>query len=304
MTNADITAALEALRASQVVYEGVLVHGEASATTFTTLANWLAARNPDGKFKHGYMNTRLMNAGETEAAYKTALDTIFTASASIDMVLGADGGYYPSPLSAYVLKRPTALFVAAKAMGIDISVEPAYVALGAIEGLSITDAQGNPRDHNEEAFPGLDDSRFTTLRTLSGETGVFINNTRLFSPNGSDYQFLPHARVMNAGCETAFQILNKRLSMGVAKDQNAHIQEGDAQMIELGVEAAVDKRLVEPRRASGIDFQLSREDDFSSNAGAIVSGELAVSALIYIKGFAVNAKFVKKITAQNGTQAA
>jgi hypothetical protein len=304
MTNADIVTALEALRTSQQVYEAVLVHGEASATTFATVAGWIAARNAEGKFKHGYMNARFMDAGETESAYKTALDGIFTASSSIDMVLGADGGTYPSPLSAYVLKRPTALFAAARAMGIDIAVEPAYVALGPIEGLAITDAGGMPRDHNEEANPGLDDSRFTTLRTLEGETGTFINNTRLFSPNGSDYQFLPHARVMNAGCVTAFQILNKRLSMGVAKNADAHIQEADAQMIELGVESAVGAKLVTSRRASDCDFVLSREDDLSSNAGAILSGELAVAALVYIKGFLVNAKFVKKITAQNGTQAA
>ena len=244
------------------------------------------------------MNARFLNAAETSAAYKAVVDGIFGASSSIDMVLGADGGTIPSPLRGFVLKRPTALFVAARAMAIDIAVEPAYVQLGPLPGVSITDAQGNTRDHNEEAFPGLDDSRFTTLRTMEGEEGVFINNTRLFSPSGSDYQFLPHARVMNAGCETSFQLLNKRLSIGVLKNEDAFIQEADAQLIESAVDEAVTARLVTPRRASGVDFILARNDDLSSNQGATLSGELEVSAVVYVKGFSVVAKFVKKITAQ------
>jgi len=299
MTNADILLALEALRVSQYSYEAVLLAADAAdATNFASLATWLSARNAEGKFKHGYMNTRFMTSGEAESAFKTAMDTAFGASSSIDIGLGADGGYIPSPIRSLVLKRPTALFAAARAMAIAISVEPAYVALGPIANLAITDAQGNPRDHNEEANPGLDDSRFITLRTIAGETGTFINRTRLFSPNGSDYQLLPHARVMNAACETAQQLLQKRLNIGVQKNAKARIEEGDASLIESAVDDAIEARIMRDRHASGVGFLLSRDDDLSSNAGAAVSGEVELAPLVYINEFKTVAKFVRKISAK------
>jgi hypothetical protein len=225
------------------------------------------------------------------------MTTVMSTISSIDGVVGVDGGRIPDPLRGFVLKIPTAVVVAGRGMAIDIAQEPAYVALGPIPGLSITDDRLNPRDHNEETFPGLDDLRATALRTMVGEVAgsVFINNTRLVSPNGSDYVYWPHARVMNAGCETLYQRLAKALSKGVRKGPDARILPEEADAIESDAQDAVETRL--KNRASGVKVKVSRDDNLGSNQGATLSAELAVSAIVYIKGWAVTAQFVRNITA-------
>lgn len=295
MTNADLLAALEALRTSALRWEAVLVHGEADATSTGSITTWITGQNAKGRFKTWLQNLRMMNAGETEAAYLAAMTTAMASMSSIDGVVGYDGTRVPCPVRGHVFKVPSAVVVAGRGMAIDIAEEPAYIARGPIPGATIIDDRGNPRDHNEEFFPGGDDLRATTLRSVEGENGVFITNTRLISPSGSDYVYWPHARVMNAGCETLHQILQKQLSKGIRKDEDAHILPEEADAIEGVAQDAVEQRL--KNRASGVKVTLARDDDLSSNAGATLSAELAVSAIVYIKGFAVTAKFVRRITA-------
>ncbi len=61
------------------------------------------------------------------------------------------------------------------------------------------------------------------------------------------------------------------------------------------MQAELDKELVTPGRVSGAKFTLSRTDNLSSNAGATLTAQVAVSALAYVKRFAVTSKFVKTI---------
>jgi hypothetical protein len=116
------------------------------------------------------------------------------------------------------------------------------------------------------------------------------------SPSGSDYVFWQHARVMNRACELAYQLLTSRLSKGVRKDvATGFILEEEAAEIEALVQAELDRELVTPGRVSGAVFTLSRTDDLSSNQGATLTAQINISALAYVKKFAVTSKFVKKI---------
>lgn len=296
MTNGDLVAALEALRVSGQPWEAVLVHGEATSTLVGTLGAWIASQNAKGKFRTGLMNTRMKNSGEAESAYSTAMATATAAMSSIDVVIGTDGTRLPSPLRGFVRRIPAAVAIAGRGMLIDIAEDPAYVERGPIPAATILDDRLNPRDHDEDKFPGLDALRLSTLRSIEGEFGVFITNARLISPAGSDYVFWQHARVMNAGCEVLHQILQKKLSVGVRKDPaTGKILEEEAQALEGLATAGVDRRLV--NRVSGSRVVISRDDDLSSNEGATLSATLEISAIAYVKGFAVVAKFVRKITA-------
>jgi hypothetical protein len=297
MTNADLVEALEALRTYGGAWSDLLVIADADATMVATLDLWLSAREAEGKFKTFVSNAVPRDAAtETEAQYATAMTAAFSSASSIRGCVCADQGYVVSSLRGIRMRRPVSMGLAARGMASDIARDAAFVADGPIPGYQVTDDRGNPKFHDEALYPGLDDLRLTTLRSFHGREGAFINNPLLISPSGSDYVFWQHARVMNKAAEIAFQLLTNRLSQGVRKDAaTGFILEEDAQEIEALVQAELDKQLVTPGRVSGARFVLSRTDDLSSNAGAELNAEILISALAYVKKFAVNSKFVKRI---------
>ncbi len=295
MANADLSAALEALRVSRASFEGILIAGTTDATMLATLQAWITAREAEGRFYHAYVNTRFRGAAETSAAFKTVLDGIYGAVAAPSVLVGADGGRIPSVLpGGRTFVRPVALAVAARAMAIQISKMPSYKADGPVSGWSITDSRDNLLFHDENAFPGLSDSRFTTFRSFNGSTGVYINLPLLFDAVGGDYVFLPHVRVMNRACDLVRQNLELQLSSDQRKGSNGRIVEEDAARIESSNAKILTKQIKEPGFCSDTGFLLSRTDDATSNAGVTLTCELGILPLLYVTGFNVEAKFITK----------
>lgn len=301
VTNADLPAALEALRVTSSPFDAVLVDMEADATTVSTCDLWLKSLSTGGRFKTVVLTARPRNAGETEAQYKDALATIFDAAASTDVLVCADGGDLDSLLRGISQPRPTGLGVAARGMSIRVGEDPAYVGRGPLPGYRITDSRNNPKWHDEAKFPGLDDLRLTALRTIEGFNGVFINNARLLSPTNSDFVYWQHARTLNRGCEIAYQVLTKELSRGVEKNPEPgpngerYIAEADARRFEGLVNAELERELVKPGEVDDMALLISRTDDIRSNAGAEITVELQSVSLAYVKKFKVSAGFVTAI---------
>lgn len=298
MNSTNLTDALEALRTYGGAWESVLVAGaDMDATMISALDLWLSLREAEGKYKTFVGNSVARTDAQTEAQYATAMTTAFASASTIRGVVCSDAGYMTDIVRGIRQTRPVALGVAARGMSIDISRDAAYVADGPVSGYQITDDRGNPKYHDESLYPGLDDIRLTTLRSIYGREGAYVNNPLLLSPSGSDYVYWQHARVMNRACELTFEILTTELSRGVRKDKSTgYILEEDAQYIEGLVNAALDKELVTPGRCSAAAFVLNRTDDLSANSGATLNGELQLMALSYVKKFAVNSKFVKTIS--------
>lgn len=304
MTNSDLVTALEALRVSRLPWDAVLVDGDFSSTTLTTLDTWLTALEATGVFKHGYMNTRMKNlpapTAETEAAFATAMGTLTASSSTIHVDVGTDGGDLPSPITGLTHRRPVSLAVATRKLSHPVGVDPAEKDLGPIPGFQISDANGNPKWHDEALYPGLDDLRLTTFRTFHGDAGVYITNARILSPANSDYVYDQHAFTMNAACAIAYPLLNNQLSKGVRKQDpdpvtgKIYILEDDAAAIEATVNPPIEAAL--KGQVNDVAFILSRTDDFSSNAGATATGFVEVESLEYIKNFNITSKFVKSIS--------
>ncbi len=298
-TNSDLPASLEALRATSSPFEAVLVDMEADAETVGLIALWLLDLNVAGKFPVVFLTVRPMAEDETETEYKDALALMLAEAACTDVVLCADAADMVSTFRGISQARPTGLPVAARSMAVDIGTEPAYVALGPLTSVRISDARGNPRHHNEDKYPGLDDLRLTTLRTIEGFEGVYITNTNLLSASGSDFVYLPHARVMNRAASIAWQTLTKQLSRGVTKDPKAgpngerYIADSAAKLIESLVQDAIDPAV--KGKVDDLRFRLSRTDDISSNGGATITCFLESVALSYVKQFNVTARYVKQI---------
>lgn len=301
MTNADVPAALEALRTTSSPFEAVLLDCLADDTTVGLVATWLLGLNAVGKFPVVFMTARPIGAAETETQYKDALALVFAAAACVDVVVCTDECDLVSALRGITQARPSGVAVAARSMAVDIGTEPAFVELGPLTGAKITDTRGNPKHHNEEKYPGLDDLRLTALRTIEGLEGVYINNTRLLSVSGSDYVFLPHARCMNRAAGIAYQVLVRQLSRGVTKNPTPgpngerYIADHAAGLIESLVQDAIDPAL--KGKVDDIKFRISRTDNIASNQGASLTCTIESVSLSYIKEFVVNVRYVKQIAA-------
>ena len=296
MSNANVITALEALRVSNLPWESVYVAGlNATSSEVSTLDSWLATLEGTGKFRMGFLHARGKNSGESEATYLAAMGTAFNSSSSTRLVVCADRGDLPSPIRGIVQARPSALAVVARTMSVDIGRDPAALVDGPVNGFRLDTLAGNPKHHDEALFPGVDALRLATLRTWDGLQGTYITNAPALSPTGSDYVYVQHIRIANAMCEKAFQLFRQRISLGVKRDQaTGFIDESDAQDIESTVNLGLTNTA--QGRVSAYRFDLSRSDDISSNAGAILTGTLDVSALAYVKGMEVKFRFVRTIT--------
>jgi hypothetical protein len=302
LTTGDLSTALEALRTSSQPYEGILVAGhDGVAGSITILDAWLAAREAEGKYRFFIINSRMKNSGETEAAYLTAMGTAFNASASIRGCVCADGGDLISSLPGRGLttKRRTSLALAARLMKIDLGRDAAYVQDGPVPGFGLADANGNPKNHDEAIYPGLDDIRLTTLRTFDRRNGTYITNPKTIAANGSDYVYAQHIRTINRACEIVFDTLTGELSAGVDRNPRpgpngeVYIAEEDARRFEALANSALSELLGD---VAGVRFVLSRTDNIGTNGLITVTGDIQVSSISYIKKFKVNSSFVKSIT--------
>lgn len=301
-TNPDLIAALEGLRVSTLQWEGLLVRGDATSTTVSTLDLWLQDLEARGVFKFAIVCFRPKNAGETDAAYAAAFATAFGGVSSIRVFVCTDGGDLPSLIRGIKQFRASSVGIAARALSIPLGTDPAWVRLGPLPGYEIATDQGMPKYHDEELFPVLDDLRATSLRSMPDRQGVFPTNVRVLSPAGSSYVYLQHVRCMNRGLRLAFFILAGELSRGVAKNPKrgpggqVYIAETAAQEIEQMVNIAIGKEL--DGQVDEFLFTLSRTDDLGSNEGAVLTGTLDIVALAYVKKFAFTSRFVRTITAQ------
>lgn len=258
----ELLAALTALGQSALAWDLVYVTGATDATSAGVIETWISGLVAAGKYRGYFANTRTPNAGESEATYAAALAADFSSFATTYGTICAGAADIVSSVSGRNYRRPIAHYVAAAHS--NISEEANLAALdteGPAAGVSVRDSLGNPRHHDEAINPGLDDSRFCVLRTWDQEPGVYVNIPRLMSSAGSDFQLMPHRRVMNLALEAATAYMRRRLSKPVRVDAaTGYIREVDAAEIDRGLTAAVGGVLLAKPKASSVTGSVSRTD--------------------------------------------
>lgn len=275
----ELASALLALGNSIITWELVHVVGVIDATLFDAIELKLAAFAAAGKYRWWIGNVRMPTIGETESAYKTALDAIFAAKASVYGDLCGASLKMISSVSGRQYKRPIAFVVGAREASVSHEIDTAAIDLGPISG-SIRDANGNADEHDESINPGLDDSRFTVLRTWEGIAGVYINRPRIFSAAGSDFELVPHRRVLNLAHAALRQYFMRRLNKPVrVSSTTGFILEEEALEIESGAKSAMRAVLLAKPKASAIEFVLSRTDNLLSTK--TMTGQARVVPLAY-----------------------
>ena len=285
--NGDLSSALTALGATKQTWNIALIVGPSSASAVEVLDAFFISLKAQNKFKYGIAGTRGYNIGETDAQYQTALGSAFSSTSTLWVDVSAGSEKLISAISSRQYRRPVAWIDAYQAITLDPGQDLAEVDVGPLPSCQIADANGNPDDHDESVYPGLDDQRFTTLRSLEGYTGVYINNGRMFAPLGSDFIFVQFRRVMNLACAALVAYLTKRLSKQVTvyppgNSKAGLITEKCARSIEAGATQAM-WQATGTRRASFVTFVLSRTDDVLSTF--TLTGDARVVPIGYTKIF-------------------
>jgi hypothetical protein len=277
--SADIQAALTALKASQQFWELVQIVGPIDASTVTTIDAAISGMTASGKYKAWVGNTRIPDIAESEATYATALAG-FAADSSKYGSLYAGGCKLTSSVSGRRYRRPASFAAAAREAAVSHEIDIADVNLDTLPGVTIRDVNGNPDEHDESANPGLDDMRFATLRTWDGFGGVYVNRPRLFSPAGSDFQLMPHRRVLNITHDALRVYFIRRLNKPVLVSKlTGFILESEASEIEKGALAVMRATLLAKPKASAVQFVLSRTDNLLSTR--TMTGQARVVPLAY-----------------------
>ena len=309
--DSDVLTSLTALSLSRAVWEMALVDSSMTTSTVGLIDTFLAGLENKGIFKAVILNTRFKKepepATESEATYAAALTTLVQNQTSIRICVGADGAHVPSQITAWNLKRPTSLLLAAKSMsfGANFGTDAAYVATGPLQGAQIADNNGNPFDHDEDLYPNLDQLRLVSLRSFApaGPQGVYINNPNTIAPTGSAFPYLQFIRIANQAATIAWFILSTQLSRGVRKNPKADPVTGAVYIFEpdaATIETLVNNAYIQPFKGqvNAIQFSLSRTDNMAA-IPCNVTGLISIVALAYIKGFQIQLQFNKTIQVAN-----
>jgi hypothetical protein len=261
----ELATGLTALQNSNLPWEFAFIASPITAALLDQLETSFAAMQAAGKYRAWIGSPRMPTPGETEAEYKTALDAIFASKATtIGSLYSGDAKTF-SAVSGRIYRRPSGLSVAAFQASVSEEIDIADVDLGPVPGVSIVDNNGNPENHDEAVFPGLDDSRFGTLRSWDGRSGVYVTRPRVFSSAGSDFSIMPYRRVMNLYAETLLFYMTRRLAKPIRiSKKTGFIVEVDALEIELGAQKSLEAVLMKKPKASAVTFTVSRSDDLLS----------------------------------------
>jgi len=260
----DLTAGLEALRTTSLAWEQLIMVGAMVPAAAAVVDGAIAGfSNSPGKDCSWIGHVRVPNTGESDSTYQAAMSTAWQGTATTYGTLCAAACRVPSGVSGRNYRR-SPLFPVAVAQSCSEEVNIADPNLGPLRGVSIRDANGNLVEHDEAAMPGLDDSRFLSLRSIDGYEGVYVNRPLILSAHGSDFELIPHRRVMNLAKRTLRVYFVRRLNRPVRVAPSGFILEADALEIEGGALALLRSTLLAKPKASDVQFTLSRTDNLLS----------------------------------------
>lgn len=287
----DIQDGMDAVGKSAYNWNFVHLVGPTDAAEATVFAAELEELVTSlNKYRWGMVNTRRFDIDETEGDYFTAISTDFADFVSKRLVVCYGYAKTLSSVSRALYRRPVAFSVISRAVDVDMAIDLGQVDLGPLDGVKIKDAQQNPDDHDEAIYPGADDERFTTLRSWDGLQGAYVNNAKLMSPAGSDFQFVQHRRVMDSACATTRSTLILRIGKAIRVDKKTgFILPQDKLEIESAVNSALRTTLVALDRVSDAIFVLNSMDNVISDS--TLRGSVRITPLAYIKQIDVDIAF-------------
>lgn len=288
--DANLTAALESLRDTPLLFRCIHIVGVATPTTVEDTQDLLEEMADPG-YRHTYAFVSARPRApltETDAQWATALATEYGATVAERMAVGAGMARYVSPTYGKArLRRPITWGAVALHMSEDVATSIAQVevrgSVRPIPGCSVLSDAQVLEEHDERIAPGLSDARFITARTFLRESGVFITLPNILCSPGSDFSRVHLRAVMDIFCDTVQATTQRKLSSNVRLNKLGFINEGTAKKLEEAVMTALRKALLETGLASDVTYAFSRTDPLAT-PGTKLHGSGELTPLGYIEG--------------------
>ena len=172
--------------------------------------------------------------GEEEDTWMNSLIADFIGFSSTRVsVFGGYADIYTSASKRYV-RRSGAWLQSAREALVPISEDLGKVARGPLPNILTPNLPLGIYGiyHDEDAKPGLDVARFSTLRRFRGLPGFYITNARNMASPGSDYTFMQFRRVIDRVTELLNIISKQYINSEVRINSDGTIYEEDAVAIE------------------------------------------------------------------------
>jgi hypothetical protein len=259
----DLSAALDALRTSNVAFEFIhvlgTVGGVSDAAKVTNLAALAAA--VDVKLAQMYAAGRykwaLLEAPDVADSALGASGV--TSFASSRIAIAAGYAEVTSPLTLRSNRRHAGMVVAAKAAKTPVHQSIGWVGSGSLQGVS--------RLYRDEfKTPGLDDLRFITLRTLGEDPGFYVTQGRTFAATGSDFSLLQYRRVIDLATTVARRALVPYINADLRiESDTGFIDKREAAAIERFVGGQLDAAVVASGHGSSASVQINRTTNLLSS---------------------------------------
>lgn len=279
----DIADALVALRQTTEPFSLVYIVGALTRSQTALVVDTVGTFIPRKKFCR--VITETVDAGvSTETAWMAALEADFAGYESDLSVVCAGYIGIRDVLTNAVLWRNIGQLAAIRAALVSVSRDLAAVADGPlVPWRNAVPVDNVPAPgcfvHDEELVPGLNDNKFTTIRSVVGLNGYYITNPNIMSGPTSDYDLLQFGRVADLCAYYTNIFFTQQLSNDVLLNPtNGRILEKEAKSLEQGNDSA-NSELIANQNVSALRTVVSRTDNI------IQTRTLSVSVQIVPKGY-------------------
>ena len=282
-------------------FQDIMVSGLATASDATAFDGYCTTlANTNKRFVRLLCTTRDILWGgcstETEAVWMAAIETAYASVSSLRVGVCAGHYRFIDPFTQSQLRSSLIYGAAARDAAVAIQIDLGQVNSGALQNLVLpttTDpfANGAFVYHDEDQNPGLNASRFLAAWQIVGLPGVYIMNSNLMAPPGSDFNWLQHGHVIDSACTIAYSYFIQLLSSAVrVSAKTGYILPQDRARIQGGCQIQLNNNLVSPGAVSAATCTVSGTDNILSTATLTVS--LQVVPLGYLKSINVTIAFL------------
>lgn len=302
-----ITAAIAALKNSTYALSGwggmhnVGVCSNSLAGSFQTLLGG----SPDGTggLASGYIYSRIIvdvvdslnptawgGAGQTEAAWMTAIETAF-ATTNAKRVCAAAGSYnMPSAYANTAAGTPSYRRPLSWALDCREAIIPPQRHAGRVRdgslGQIVINPSSDPTDgfvyHDERITPGLTTARFAAAKTRVRQQGYFIDQPNLMAPTGSQYTLLPYGNVIDIACSITFQSASEEIDDDLRVNPNGTLLAADRLALQNSINAALQSGMTAQNMISGQTVVVD------PNANVEVTSNIPISVSILRNGYVLS----------------
>jgi len=216
ISNTQATDAIDAATASEYAFShGVVVATPADTTAMGTLFAAVSAKADALETARKYtswMVSASPPAGSDSTSLSTWRTALVTAAVSLAhkrMIIAAGRCRQTSDVDSRSMLRSALFPLAARIASTGPSEHLGRVRSGSLRNVTWI-------EHNEDTIGGLETSRYSTLRTITGKQGYYAATPQTFAASGSDYGRLTNRRVADLGASALYAGLTDYLNEEIA----------------------------------------------------------------------------------------